>query len=67
MADKKEPKAVKKLAADAAKRQAAKKHKHPPSIGKRIRLVGEKPKPPKNPPSAVIKLISDALKRKDKH
>lgn len=63
-----DPKNVKKLAADAAKRAAAakaKKEAKQPTVGKRMRRMGDKPKP-KPPPKNVLKLIGDALKKKGK-
>lgn len=57
---------VKKLAADAAARAAAsKKTKESPTVAKRMRLRG-KDKKAKGKPSAVLKLITEALDRKGK-
>lgn len=69
MADKREPRNVQKLAADAAKRTAAKKAKKPPpTVAKKMRLRGGKtpaPAPqPRGKPNAVLKLISDAIARR---
>lgn len=55
---------VKRLAAEAAKRQANKKTKQQPTVAKRIRKRKQDPPPKKSKPNAVLKLISDAMKRK---
>jgi len=60
-----DPKNVKKLAAEAQQRKAAKvkKEKPKPTVAGRMRRMGDKPKP-KGQPTNVLKLIADALKRK---
>lgn len=65
MAGQREPKNVKKLAAEAAQRAKPKPKKPPPTVAKKIRLIGGKPPPPKGKPNAVLKLITDAINRKD--
>jgi hypothetical protein len=69
MAGQRDPKNVKKLAADAAQRAKAKPKKPPPTVAKKIRLIGGKPPPvppkPRGKPNAVLKLITDAINRKD--
>jgi len=64
MGDKKEPKNVKKLAADAAARKAPKEPKRKPTVAKRMGLRKQTPPPAKKQPDAVLKLITDALNRK---
>jgi hypothetical protein len=66
---KNDPKNVKKLAKDAAARSAkakAEKAKKQPTVGGRIRRLGSDSPPPKGKPNAVLKLITDALKRQGK-
>jgi hypothetical protein len=62
MADKKPAKNVKALAAKAEKSKAA-KAKQQPTVAKRIRLRGDKPKP-KGAPTHVLTLLAQALSRK---
>jgi hypothetical protein len=59
MADQKPAKNVRKLIADKTKEP-----KRKPTVAKEMRLR-KKPKP-KEPPSSVLKLITDALRRKGK-
>lgn len=61
-----DPKNVKKLIAKSeakAKAKKAKPTKQQPTVAGRMSLRGGKPKP-KGAPAAVLKLITDALKRK---
>jgi hypothetical protein len=72
VAEKKPAKNVEKLAADAQRRTAAKtrkQQKHEPTIGKKLRRLGDNPPPPpkrKAQPSAVLNLIANAMKKKGK-
>jgi len=65
MGEKRQPKNVQKLAADAAARSAEKPAKRQPTVAKKIRLRGGQPPKAKGKPNAVLKLITDALKRQE--